>query len=460
MAQTEARLKMSNGVRYTPTFAMPSEYERQAMEARRRRRMAEMLAAQAYQPQEGGVAPIPTAAPLVQGLQAFLAARAERKAGESEEAAKKAGQKEFADYIRSFEPEERKVGVGDVAAMEAAIPQLDETGRLTHIAPSAIAAPNQKLMPAMTQTGEIDVNQPMQMQVGGPLSMAQRRARALEGFESTNPMVQQYAAAQYDASKPKTLALKLADIDPTKVDMATVAEAERTGNIGLIKPRAKLPEEMTPYEKAQIDIKKEELELKKRRGGGEERPKAPSGYRYDANGDLEAIPGGPQDPDRERPLPGSIAILVTQEKNKALRFTQTQNKTRQFINTIKNGELPLSKVSGLKYASQRAFDAARNEEGAPTEPYVKYYGLLRFVDQQVNQILQAAKGPQTEGDALRARQQILDNPDNEKIVLSALEDLDSIWQNEIDLANAAADDYQSEYRRPKKDGIIDLPPRR
>ena len=82
---------MSNGVRYTPTFALPSEYERQAMEARRRRRMAEMLAAQAYQPQEGGVAPIPTAAPLVQGLQAFLAARQERKA---EEAAEKASQTE------------------------------------------------------------------------------------------------------------------------------------------------------------------------------------------------------------------------------------------------------------------------------------------------------------------------------------------------------------------------------
>jgi hypothetical protein len=207
------------------------------MEARRRRRMAEMLAAQAYQPQEGGVAPIPTAAPLVQGLQAFLAARQERKAEEAEEKAKKAGQKEFSDYIRSFEPEERTVGVGDVAAMEAAMPQLDETGRLTHIAPSAVAAPNQRLMPAMTSSGEIDINQPMQMQVGGPLSMAQRRARALEGFESTNPMVQQFAAMQFEKSSPKELALELEKIDPTKIDMASVAEAQRTGDISKIRGR-------------------------------------------------------------------------------------------------------------------------------------------------------------------------------------------------------------------------------
>ena len=74
--------------KYVSTFAMPSEYERAAMEARRRRRMAEMLAAQAYQPQEGGVAPIPTAAPLVQGLQAFLAARQLRKSEEAEGKAK------------------------------------------------------------------------------------------------------------------------------------------------------------------------------------------------------------------------------------------------------------------------------------------------------------------------------------------------------------------------------------
>jgi hypothetical protein len=73
--------------KYVSTFAMPSEYERAAMEARRRRRMAEMLAAQAYQPQEGGVAPIPTAAPLVQGLQAFLTARQLRKAEEAEQKA-------------------------------------------------------------------------------------------------------------------------------------------------------------------------------------------------------------------------------------------------------------------------------------------------------------------------------------------------------------------------------------
>jgi hypothetical protein len=69
------------------TFNAPTAYDQQMVEARRRRRMAEALANQAYTPQDVGVAPIPSAAPLVQGLQAFLAARAGRKADEAEEKA-------------------------------------------------------------------------------------------------------------------------------------------------------------------------------------------------------------------------------------------------------------------------------------------------------------------------------------------------------------------------------------
>ena len=69
------------------TFALPDAYQQQAAEARRRRRMAEMLAQQAYQPGDIQNAPIPAAAPLVQGLQAFLTARAARKADEAEEGA-------------------------------------------------------------------------------------------------------------------------------------------------------------------------------------------------------------------------------------------------------------------------------------------------------------------------------------------------------------------------------------
>jgi hypothetical protein len=179
---------------------------------------------------EGAAAPIPRAAPLVKALQGFLTARAGRQAEEAEKAAQKAGRVEIADYIRSFEPEQRTVGMGDIAAMEATAPQIDAQGRVSYNPPSAVAAPNQSLIATSP-------DQPMQMQVGGPLSTAQRRARALEGFESANPMVQQFAMAQYEKTMPRDLDLKIAPINPTEVDLGSVAEAQRTGDISKIKPR-------------------------------------------------------------------------------------------------------------------------------------------------------------------------------------------------------------------------------
>jgi hypothetical protein len=67
------------------TFQVSTEYDRQAADARKRRRMADLLAQQVIEPTQFGPGPTPSAAPLVQGLQAFLAARAGRKADEAEE---------------------------------------------------------------------------------------------------------------------------------------------------------------------------------------------------------------------------------------------------------------------------------------------------------------------------------------------------------------------------------------
>lgn len=218
-----------NRPRYVPTFRAPTEYELELERARRQKALAEALAQQEYQPMEGAAAPIPRAAPLVKALQGFLTARAGRQAEEAEKAAEKAGRAEFADYIRSFEPEQRTVGMGDIAAMEATAPQIDAQGRVTYNPPSAVAAPNQSLIATSP-------DQPMQMQVGGPLSTAQRRARALEGFESANPMVQQYAMTQFEATSPKRTELKIGDIDPAKFTPQSVRAAVNAGDYSLLVP--------------------------------------------------------------------------------------------------------------------------------------------------------------------------------------------------------------------------------
>jgi hypothetical protein len=450
--------------RYLSTFRAPTEYERQIEEARRRAALAEALAQQEYQPMEGAAAPIPAAAPLVKALQSYMTAREGRLAKEAAAEAEKAGRQEFTDYIRSFEPEQRTVGMGEIAAMEAPTPMVDASGRMSYTPPSAVAAPNQRLMPAMTATGEPDFSQPMQMQVGGPLTTAQKRARALEGFESANPMVQQFAAAQYEKTMPRELDLKLAPIDPEKVDLATVAEAQRTGDISRIKPRVKPPEEMTPYQKKQIEIEEERLRFQKSKAGqAEGRGKAPSGYRYDENGELEPIPGGPQDPNRPMTMPLAARNNIITEQDNSRQFAIASQRTNKFIKDIQDGKLPLYKGAGAIYAAERMFsgDETYDEENRPA--YDRYYELERFVTEQVNMILSRAKGPQTDQDALRARQQILDNLDNKQVVTTALKTLDRLWNDEINLSESTIDDWYSQYnqkRKGKDDEIIDLPSRR
>jgi hypothetical protein len=441
-------------VKYTQTFRAPTEYERQLEEARRRAALAEALAQQEYQPMEGNAAPIPKAAPLVKALQSFMTARAGRQAEEAKAAAEKAGRTEAVDYIRSFDPEQRNVNMAQLAAMEAPMPMVED-GRVSYTPPSAVAAPNQRLMPAMTATGQPDFSQPMQMQVGGPLTSAQKRARALEGFESANPMVRDFAVAQYEKTLPKELDLKLAPIDPNKVDMASVVEAQRTGDIGKIKAREPAPETMTPYQKEQIRIEEEKLAFQKTKAGQRsDRPKPPAGWVYvdDASTDMTYAKGGPFDPERTLPMPASAKAQVVAEQGKAREFAIASQRTSSFIKDIEDGKLPLYKGAGVIYAGKRAFGGDEEFTDETKPDYVRYYDLERFVTEQVNQILSNAKGPQTDADALRAKQQILDNLDNQGVVLSALRSLDKLWKSEVSLSEATVDDWYSQYNqeRPTK----------
>ncbi len=81
-------------VKQVQVFSLPTEYERQAAEARRREMMAEMLAQQAYDPGQYQGAPIPKAAPVVKALEGYLFGREMRKARE-------AGEKAEAEVSRS-----------------------------------------------------------------------------------------------------------------------------------------------------------------------------------------------------------------------------------------------------------------------------------------------------------------------------------------------------------------------
>jgi hypothetical protein len=173
--------------------------------------MAEMLAQQAYQPGDIQNAPIPAAAPLVQGLQAYLAARAGRKADEAEESAKETASREARQLFRALTEE----GDTTTNAVQPAMTPMAKTvtapqfedGRITAPASIEMGAPPPMIAPE-TQLSRYN------------LTPGQRRAAALEGMlTSENPMLQKVAGAIYPTLQPEkaklqTAAVNLKDLTP------------------------------------------------------------------------------------------------------------------------------------------------------------------------------------------------------------------------------------------------------
>lgn len=150
-------------------FAAPTEYERQAAEARRRQALAEALEAQAYQPLSGSAAPTPSAAPLVMALQSFLSARQRRKAEEAGEKAKTADIEGMRELVRQLGPQER---TGAETAMEqmrgTAMPgQLSAQGTYTPSQITPMSAPIGMPYTQAAPTGQERQNLLLQAQFGG-----------------------------------------------------------------------------------------------------------------------------------------------------------------------------------------------------------------------------------------------------------------------------------------------------
>lgn len=481
------------------TFTLPDEYQRQASEARRRRRMAEMLAQQAYEPGNIQNAPIPRAAPLVQGLQAYLTARAARKADEAEEGAMKAQTQEARDFLNTLtrprEDFDKTMSLEQVA--QIGTPELVD-GQLKY-PDTFMEAPNLKMIPQAGPQVQLG-RKPEDDQVYMPAAVSrftatgretdpQRMAEMLanpqfkSGFTdeqllkqrlnltreamltSQNPMLQKVAGAIYPTLQPEKTKLQLGNINPADFTPASIAAAMKSGNVGdlvsITKPVDRIgkpsPGDFTIASLARFNKTGDYNDLvDKPKPSSSGIDKEPLEFVIGLDGKATLMPRSKAvglkrapTPTNAQKMPGSIKIQIDERQTAAKQFDFGSKRSSYFRNLIETGSLPLSVVSNAQYAIERAADPTGKSKGPKGEKpaYVSYYELQRFVNQQVNTILQMAKGPQTEGDAIRARQQILDNPNNAAVVLSALEDLENIFKEEqenlLESANFLSEDYEN-----------------
>ena len=253
-------------------FALPDAYQQQAAEARRRRRMAEMLAQQAYQPGDIQNAPIPRGAPLVQGLQAYLTARAARKSDEAEESAKETASREAREFLNTLtrprEDFDKTMDLKEV--LQIGTPELVD-GQLKY-PDTFTAAPNLQMIPQagpqvqlgrkpeddqvympapvsrFTATGRETDPKRMAAMLANPQFksgftdeqlLEQRRNLALEGMlTSENPLVQKVASAIYPTLQPEKTKLSVGAVDLSKLTPASAKRFAVSGDPEDIEYRA------------------------------------------------------------------------------------------------------------------------------------------------------------------------------------------------------------------------------
>jgi len=269
---------------------------------------------------------------------------------------------------------------------------------------------------------------------------------------SANPQMRM--AAQLAAMKPERI-LKAGNLEAKDWTPESYAKALQTDDVSLLVPAAPKPKEQTvhPTEVMQGG-KPMVIDAVTGRVIGEGKPlsssfaKAPPGFRYTRQGDLEAIPGGPNDPNAPKAMPPSMLSANISDAGDAKRLQSNKDMLQGFIDDL-SGDNPKLPLSATKIAIYRANQATSGVMGLPaaSDAATRYFELERAVNEQVNAVLNLAKGPQTDQDARRAQKQILDNMNDRNIVTSGLRRLQEIYDRETGIRNDSIAERNAAYGR-------------
>lgn len=190
-------------------------------------------------------------------------------------------------------------------------------------------------------------------------------------------------------------------------------------------------------------------------GGGSKPQKAPVGYRFSSDGEsLEPIPGGPKDP--------GVFKLPTQ----ALRLQQAEvdaigtsaaikadlGRVIEQLSPSVDAKTGAAKPPALQLGLfNNAVGSARNYIGMSDENSRNLGSFKATLEKLRNDSLRLNKGVQTEGDAVRAWNEILANPNDQEFVKKRLAEVQEINDRAIDLRKMNIDNIRRNYGAPPLD---------
>jgi hypothetical protein len=145
-------------------------------------------------------------------------------------------------------------------------------------------------------------------------------------------------------------------------------------------------------------------------------------------------------------MPPSILSANIADAGDVKRLQGNKDMLQGFIDDLSGDKpkLPLSATTNAGYQIDQATSGVLGR-GSASPQAVRYFELKRAVSEQVNAILNLAKGPQTDQDARRAQQQILENMNDPNIVKSGLQRLQDIFEREAQIRNDSIAERNAAY---------------
>ena len=170
------------------------------------------------------------------------------------------------------------------------------------------------------------------------------------------------------------------------------------------------------------------------------RGKAPAGYRFSSDGEtLEPIPGGPKATDGTgKPLPTQALRLQQAELDSIGTAGAINADMGALISQIDSGSLKLGPVRNIG-------SEARNFAGMSNEESRNYASFRSTLEKIRNDSLRLNKGVQTEGDSVRAWNELIKSANDPQVVKQRLQEIQKINERAIDLRKSNIDTIRRNY---------------
>jgi len=150
-------------------------------------------------------------------------------------------------------------------------------------------------------------------------------------------------------------------------------------------------------------------------------------------------------------LPMPVVTSYTQARLRENEAGDISNRMNSYVKDIEDGKLPINAARVVQYRAQ-------NAAGASSPESQRFFSMMSDVNASVDAVLRQSPGTKTEGDAVRARDQILQNPNDADNVKNALRKLAKAQSEVQDIYRDQLNVLGSRYRGLQHDPLPRINP--